>query len=557
MADASESLRLIKYTILQSIVIPSLLCDVLVFSYFIRHWRKEFVTAPQNHVTLALLIISSIQKIADVPLLLYYFRWGIVPHESTSFCRLWIWADSLSTVGSIHLVTWFSLERHLFVFHGTMMKKRRCLILFHHIPLMVIIVYAPLYYANVILFQTFCADVFDYTLPLCGYACYLNSPVFVTVDIVFHFGFASLIIIVSNAVLFIRFIAQKVRHQRAVYWSRQRRLILQLAFVSFLFLICFSPLLIVTMIQTFWIPDFLMDIMYDYFYFLPYFANLLLPFTIVSSLPKMRSELYNWMLRWKMSCRHPQRTHPTLETSLPERRRPNAITVLAKSSRWHMLLAEHRPETFISSLPSYFPLEQTLRKTRHHHSDPLSSRYAQDPISLTREHLAVVHQKRLLSISSRTEQGAKSNKWAINSIHWSSSGDKRESVWWWIAEDISSIHLYSPHHNGGWQKYLDNESRHFLSKGCSQFMRTTSFAACLPVFFHQKNHCRRLSEWDLQLIHFLTIHVQVFSTDLWPSFWSGQLMSSASASYLTQYVTKVVVWNGQEYHWWDPTSTNL
>ena len=334
MTDASENLRLIKYTILQSIVIPSLLWDVLVFSYFIRHWRKEFVTAPQNHVTLALLAISSIQKIADVPLLLYYFRWGFVPHESSSFCRLWNWADSLTTAGSLHLVTWCSLERHLFVFHGTMMKKRRCLLLFHYIPLMVTIVYAPLYYANVILFQTFCADVFDYTLPLCGYACYLNSPIFVTVDIVVRFGLASLIIIVSNAVLFIRFIAQKVRHQRAVYWSRQRRLILQLAFLSFLFLICLSPLLIVSLIQTFWIPSFLMDIMYDYFYFLPYFANLLLPFTIVSSLPKMRSELYNWMLRWKMSCRHPQRTHPMLMTSMTEGRRLKVPSAVAPYSHW-------------------------------------------------------------------------------------------------------------------------------------------------------------------------------------------------------------------------------
>jgi hypothetical protein len=78
MADAIERIRLIKYAILQTTIGPSLICDLFVFIYFIRHWRKEILTMPQNHVILCLLIVSFIQKITDVLFYLYLLRWGIV-----------------------------------------------------------------------------------------------------------------------------------------------------------------------------------------------------------------------------------------------------------------------------------------------------------------------------------------------------------------------------------------------------------------------------------------------------------------------------------------------
>ena len=336
MADPSEHLRLIKYTVLQSTVVPSLLCDLLVFFYLIRHWRKELFAAPQNHVTLALLIISFIQKTVDIPLFLHYLRWGIVFQQSSTFCTMWAYIDYVTLAVSVHLVMWCSLERHLFVFHGTMMKKRRCLILFHYIPLMVTGVYAPLFYAFVVLLPTVCANVWDYTLPLCGAACYIFLPALSTVDSLFHCVLPLGVIVGANALLLTRFVWQKTRHQRRFQWNRQHRLISQLVFISILYLIFSAPFVTVVIIQTLWIPGFLIEISYDYFVFLAYFPNLLLPFAIIGSLPKMRNELHNWMLRVKRSCRYPKRTHPMLVTSVADGHRPNVAIVAMKSYRWHL-----------------------------------------------------------------------------------------------------------------------------------------------------------------------------------------------------------------------------
>lgn len=41
---------LVKYILLQTSLVPSLLCDILVLIYLIHYWRKEIVETPQNHI---------------------------------------------------------------------------------------------------------------------------------------------------------------------------------------------------------------------------------------------------------------------------------------------------------------------------------------------------------------------------------------------------------------------------------------------------------------------------------------------------------------------------
>ena len=333
MADSSDHLRFIKYVVLQTTMVPSLFCDLLVFAHFTRRWRKELRAAPQNHVILCLSIVSFVQKITDVPFYLSYLRWGTVLQQSPTFCVMWNWLDYSTLVGSLQLLTWCCLERHLFVFHSIMMKKRWCLILLHYIPLVVTVFYAPLFYAAAILSEAVCTNEWDYTLPLCGAVCYLFVPVLSAVDLFFHYVFPVAVIIIANTLLFARFLWQKILHQRLMRWSRQRRLIIQLAFIAALFLIFLTPLIVVSVIQTFFMPDFLSELNYDYFYYLPYFANVLLPFAIISSLPKMRSDLYKWMVRMKMDRRHLARTYPMIAMNVAVGPRTRAATVAVKSSQ--------------------------------------------------------------------------------------------------------------------------------------------------------------------------------------------------------------------------------
>jgi hypothetical protein len=300
MADAAEQLRLIKYAILQTTICPSLICDLLAFIYFIRHWRKEILTTPQNHVIICLLIVSFIQKIADVPFAIYYLRWGIVYQQTYDFCVIWDWFNYSMMTVSLGLVAWCCIERHLFIFHSQLMKKKICLIMFHYIPLMICLLYTPLFYIRFIFFPTTCTNTWDYTIIYCGGACYSYFDPFVgTFDWIFHYGLPTLVIIVANFLLFCRVIWHKIKQRRAIQWHRQKRMIIQLVFISTLYFIFMAPQVVVGCIQTLWSPTFLNDIQANYFYYIVYFINQFLPLVIVSSIPEMHKDYKRWIARFK------------------------------------------------------------------------------------------------------------------------------------------------------------------------------------------------------------------------------------------------------------------
>jgi hypothetical protein len=321
MADPAEDLRLIKYILLQATIVPSLVCDLFVFIYFFRHWRKEIFTAPHNHVILCLLIVSFIQKIADVPFAIYFLHWGVVYQQTYDFCVIWDWFNySLITV-SVQLVAWCCIERHLFVFHSQMMKKKWCLILFHYIPLITCLLYTPLFYLRFIFFPTTCINVWDYTIIYCGSACYSYfDPFLGTFDWIFNYGVPTLVIVFSNFLLFSRVIWQEIKHQRPIRWKRQKRMIIQLTFISILYLIFMSPQVVVGCIQTLWARDFLSDIQGDYFYYIVYFINQLLPFIIISSLPGVYKDLKRWIEYMKRYFGRGRQINPVFATAASDSR---------------------------------------------------------------------------------------------------------------------------------------------------------------------------------------------------------------------------------------------
>ena len=313
MTGASESPRLIKYGILQTTVGPSLICDLFVFIHFIRHWRKAIATAPQNHVILCLLIISFLEKITDVPFVLYYLRWGVVAQQTDAFCIIWNWWAYSSFTINLDLVMWCCFERHLFIFHNQMMKKKWCLILFHYIPLIICLLYTPLFYIAVIPFPTGCANVWDYSVIVCGSPCFTYfDPLFGTFDWLFHYATPTLVILLTNLFLFCRVIWQKIKQQQPIQWSRQKCMIAQLVFISLLYLIFLSPAVIVAVIEDLWSPLFLINLQYDYFWYLMYFINQLLPFVIVSSLPKMHKEFRQWIRQIRRRLGGEVRVHAAL-----------------------------------------------------------------------------------------------------------------------------------------------------------------------------------------------------------------------------------------------------
>ncbi|CAF0911852.1 unnamed protein product [Adineta steineri] len=312
MGDSSEHIRLIKYAVLQTTIVPSILCDLLVFAYVIRYWRREIVNAPQNHAILCLLIVSFIQKTTDLPMSLYLLRWGITFRQTNTFCVIWGWVDYSLLVISLHLISWCSIERHLFVFHGLMMKKRSCLILFHYIPMILCLLYAPLFYLSVIIFPSMCTNVWDYTYMFCGGGCYGSVPFWGTFDWLFNYALWLFIILFANLLLFYRFTRQRLRHQQPIQSRHKIRMIIQLGFISVLYLVFMSPEIILGVIEALWSPTFGIDVEVNYLYYICNFINQFLPFVIVSSLPGIRKELNLWFQRIRRRNDVAIRVHPLM-----------------------------------------------------------------------------------------------------------------------------------------------------------------------------------------------------------------------------------------------------
>ena len=319
MADGPESIRLIKYVLLQTTIGPSLICDLSVFIHFFRHWRKEILIVPQNHVILCLLTISFIQKSTDIIFHLYYLRWGIVIQQTYTFCAVWTWLNYALYCVNLHLVTWFCIQRHLFIFYSQMMKKKWCLILFHYIPLIFCLIYTPTFYLRFIFFPPYCTNIWDYTVVYCGGPCYLsNDPSLGTFDWLFHCGTPILVIVIANLLLFCRVVWQNAKHKRSMEWGRQKRLIIQLIFISALFLILASPSVVVGCIQILWMPEFLNDIQNNYLYYAGCFINQFLPFVIVGSLPKIHQQFKQWIQHVKRRLKHRQsRIQPAWTKTTP------------------------------------------------------------------------------------------------------------------------------------------------------------------------------------------------------------------------------------------------
>ena len=307
MSDSHRTSQMVKYALLQTTLAPSIVCDLLVFTYFLYHWKQQVLKSPQNHVIVCLLLASFIQKNTDIIFHLYYLRWGTVLYKSYTFCVIWNWLNYSLYCIILHLATWCCVERHLFVFHGQLMKKKWCLIVFHYIPLLICLLYTPILYICLIILPIICTNIWDYTNVYCGGACYAFADPFLgTFDWLFHNGLPALLIFVGNVLLFGRIIWQKIKHGRPVQWKRQKRMIVQLVFISALIMILAFPAVIVGCIQILWLPTFLSDIQYNYFYYIGCFINQLLPFVIMSSIPKIFVDLKRCFeyLRIRLGGRH-------------------------------------------------------------------------------------------------------------------------------------------------------------------------------------------------------------------------------------------------------------
>jgi hypothetical protein len=289
--DQNFVLHRIKFSILLTLQIPALIISLLIFFYSIKN--RTMIQALHNRALLILLLVNFIQLSFTLPLDLHFYALGHVSPASPVFCTWWTFFEYTLYVTSEYLMATISIQRHMLVFNGHVLRVRWMRIVFHDLPLIFCLIYPMIFYLFAIIFYPCDGTQWDYTNNICGFAdCYLLfNKVLGTYDWSANNGLPMVVNALANVLLIVRVIRQKRRQQRPLTWKQQRRMTIQLFCISSLYLIAWSPCLLVGVVQIVGYPTFLAQIQTDYFLDLIYVVCLFLPWVCLGLLP----ELVAWM----------------------------------------------------------------------------------------------------------------------------------------------------------------------------------------------------------------------------------------------------------------------
>ena len=281
--------HLTKFILMLILEIPAILLSILILIYFAmnRHARSK----PKNHGWIVLLIVNFVQLIFDLPMPISYFHLNDVWPASNAYCAWWIWCEfSVNAIG-LFLMSWISIERHLFIFHShaTLRRYWRKWV-FHYIPIILCLIWAPVFFFVVVIIHPYCTNEWDFSSLTCGIPCYFTINILVQFDFIFDIVFPITMIMFANLTLVIRVIYQKMSRHQVVNWRRHRRMVLQLWIVSSLYIGFWLPATITQLVQMTVMPSFMTNHL-ETMQFAIYLIPLLLPIICLSVLPELMKKL--------------------------------------------------------------------------------------------------------------------------------------------------------------------------------------------------------------------------------------------------------------------------
>ena len=293
-------LHRIKFSILLIFQIPACILTLLIFAFFIKNTR--LLSISHNQALLILLVVNFIQLSVTLPMNLNFYANSVVSPATPTFCQWWTFIEFTLYVTSEYLIATISVQRHMLVFNSHAMRVRWMRWLLYLVPLIISLTYPGIFYLFSIIFYPCDGQQYDYTANVCGFTpCYLLfNKVLGTFDWSVNNGVPMLINALANVLLVVRVIRHKRQQNRNVSWKQQRRMTIQLFWISSLYLIAWSPCLVVGLIQILGYPTFMASIQTNYFLDLIYVVCLFLPWVILGLLP----ELSTW-LKSMICCRRP------------------------------------------------------------------------------------------------------------------------------------------------------------------------------------------------------------------------------------------------------------
>ena len=305
--------RPIRFWLLLLMDIPAVTCTffLLYHLFFNKNLRKSL----HNHVIIVLLILALSSHLVDIPSYITFLHLGYVWISTPAFCTFW----SFVSVGLFNMLAirmaFGAVERYILIFHSGWMATKRKRLLLHYLPLSLIITYGISFYVFAIFFPP-CENVFGYTQAWCGYSCYFDNTIINMHDTIGNCILPTLIIAISSAALFIRFIRQKRRVQQLIRWRHHRKMVIQLLAVSLLHVIFNFPLLILMTAHLCGLPEETGAEAELYTYFFTYFISLLLPYIYLACLPELWKHLNILPIRWLRA--RLQRTNTVIPTNVQQ-----------------------------------------------------------------------------------------------------------------------------------------------------------------------------------------------------------------------------------------------
>jgi hypothetical protein len=168
----------------------------------------------------------------DINFYLVFFHYGSVQPPEPIVCRVWWFVDYGIYVGGTILMAWLAIERHILIFHDRWVSNERGRVLFHYLPLIIIVGYILLFYIIVIFFPI-CENTYIYTVPICNSSpCYQSYAILNVFELIVNNSIPIILECIVSIGLVIRVQWQKRRLRQSTQWRKQRRMIMQPFLVS-------------------------------------------------------------------------------------------------------------------------------------------------------------------------------------------------------------------------------------------------------------------------------------------------------------------------------------
>ena len=184
---------------------------------------RKLRTAQQNYALLIVLLLDFIIAGITSPWLLTLYNTGSTPFKTILFCQIWRFTDFAVWTMCQILVAWISFERHILIFHDSLLVSKWGKIALHYAPPFIVILYVTCFYVYALYFYP-CANTFSFDAGLCTYPCYINYPVIGIWEFVVHYLSSSIFIILCSTGLLFRVVYSRRRFKQSSTWRKHSRM---------------------------------------------------------------------------------------------------------------------------------------------------------------------------------------------------------------------------------------------------------------------------------------------------------------------------------------------